>query len=202
MEDKEREKIKKKKDKVHHSGQEGGETSAIEDTEVDEYALPEVTQADLREDLRADLKAELAELTDKYMRLAAEFDNYKKRQVREASRVIQCGADLIRELLPILDNLERARSYGEQEEVTREQICAGLCLTAQDMLSILNKQGVNKVEVKAGDAFDPHFMEAVSAVPTSEHPDHSVMEVTLEGYTYGDIVLRPAKVVVAVAPKE
>jgi molecular chaperone GrpE len=199
MEDKEPEKTKKKKNKVHHSGQEGGETKAIDDMEVNEYALPEVTQ----EDLKADLEAELAELTDKYMRLAAEFDNYKKRQVRETSRAIQCGAaDLIRELLPVLDNLERASSYGEQEEVTREQICAGLCLTAQDMLSILNKQGVNKVEVKPGDAFDPHFMEAVSAVPTSEHPDHSVMEVTQEGYTYGDILLRPAKVVVAVAPKE
>lgn len=146
---------------------------------------------------------EISELKDKYMRLAAEFENYKKRQVRDTQRTIQCNAaDLLRELLPILDNLRRAGDAVNQEGVTAEQVCEGVCLICDHMMEILAKQGMRKVEVKPGDVFDPNFMEAVSAVPTDEHKDHTIIEVILDGYVYGDIVVRPTKVVVAVAPKK
>lgn len=158
---------------------------------------------DSQVEVQVEVEDELAELKDKYMRLAAEFENYKKRQVKDTQRTIQCNAaDLLRELLPILDNLRRAGDAVNQEGVTAEQICEGVCLICDHMMEILAKQGMRKVEVKPGDVFDPNFMEAVSAVPTDEHKDHTIIEVIQDGYVYGDIVVRPAKVVVAVAPKE
>jgi len=158
---------------------------------------------DSQVEVQVEEENELAELKDKYMRLAAEFENYKKRQVKDTQRTIQCNAaDLLRELLPILDNLRRAGDAVNQEGVTAEQICEGVCLICDHMMEILAKQGMRKVEVKPGDVFDPNFMEAVSAVPTDEHKDHTIIEVIQDGYVYGDIVVRPAKVVVAVAPKE
>jgi len=169
----------------------------------------EVRDADLEDlddsqiEVQVEEEDELAELKDKYMRLAAEFENYKKRQVKDTRRTIQCNAaDLLRELLPILDNLRRAGDAVNQEGVTAEQVCEGVCLICDHMMEILAKQGMRKVEVKPGDVFDPNFMEAVSAVPTDEHKDHTIIEVILDGYVYGDIVVRPTKVVVAVAPKE
>lgn len=169
----------------------------------------EVRDADLEDlddsqiEVQVEEEDEIAELKDKYMRLAAEFENYKKRQVRDTQRTIQCNAaDLLRELLPILDNLRRAGDAVNQEGVTAEQVCEGVCLICDNMMEILAKQGMRKVEVKPGDVFDPNFMEAVSAVPTDEHKDHTIIEVILDGYVYGDIVVRPTKVVVAVAPKK
>lgn len=169
----------------------------------------EVRDGDLEElddsqvEVQVEEEDEIAELKDKYMRLAAEFENYKKRQVKDTRRTIQCNAaDLLRELLPILDNLRRAGDAVNQEGVTAEQVCEGVCLICDHMMEILAKQGMRKVEVKPGDVFDPNFMEAVSAVPTDEHKDHTIIEVILDGYVYGDIVVRPTKVVVAVAPKK
>ena len=169
----------------------------------------EVRDADLEDlddsqiEVQVEEEDEIAELKDKYMRLAAEFENYKKRQVKDTRRTIQCNAaDLLRELLPILDNLRRAGDAVNQEGVTAEQVCEGVCLICDHMMEILAKQGMRKVEVKPGDVFDPNFMEAVSAVPTDEHKDHTIIEVILDGYVYGDIVVRPTKVVVAVAPKK
>jgi len=169
----------------------------------------EVRDADLEDlddsqiEVQVEEEDELNELKDKYMRLAAEFENYKKRQAKDTQRTIQCNAaDLLRELLPILDNLRRAGDSVNQEGVTAEQVCEGVCLIGDHMMEILAKQGMRKVEVKPGDVFDPNFMEAVSAVPTDEHKDHTIIEVILDGYVYGDIVVRPAKVVVAVAPRE
>lgn len=158
---------------------------------------------DSQVEVQVEEEDEIAELKDKYMRLAAEFENYKKRQVKDTRRTIQCNAaDLLRELLPILDNLRRAGDAVNQEGITAEQVCEGVCLIYDHMMEILANQGMRKVEVKPGDVFDPNFMEAVSAVPTDEHKDHTIIEVVQDGYVYGDIVVRPAKVVVAVAPKE
>ncbi len=158
---------------------------------------------DSQVEVQVEEEDEIAELKDKYMRLTAEFENYKKRQVRDTQRTIQCNAaDLLRELLPILDNLRRAGDAVNQEGVTAEQVCEGVCLICDHMMEILAKQGMRKVEVKPGDVFDPNFMEAVSAVPTDEHKDHTIIEVILDGYVYGDIVVRPTKVVVAVTPKK
>lgn len=158
---------------------------------------------DSQVEVQVEEEDEVAKLKDKYMRLAAEFENYKKRQVKDTRRTIQCNAaDLLRELLPILDNLRRAGDAVNQEGITAEQVCEGVCLICDHMMEILAKQGMRKVEVKPGDVFDPNFMEAVSAVPTDEHKDHTIIEVILDGYVYGDIVVRPTKVVVAVAPKK
>lgn len=158
---------------------------------------------DSQVEVQVEEEDELAELKDKYMRLAAEFENYKKRQVKDTRRTIQCNAaDLLRELLPILDNLRRAGDAVNQEGITAEQVCEGVCLICDHMMEILANQGMRKVEVKPGDVFDPNFMEAVSAVPTDEHKDHTIIEVIQDGYVYGNIVVRPAKVVVAVAPKK
>ncbi len=158
---------------------------------------------DSQVEVQVEEEDEIAELKDKYMRLAAEFENYKKRQVKDTRRTIQCNAaDLLRELLPILDNLRRAGDAVNQEGITAEQVCEGVCLICDHMMEILANQGMRKVEVKPGDVFDPNFMEAVSAVPTDEHKDHTIIEVVQDGYVYGNIVVRPAKVVVAVAPKK
>jgi molecular chaperone GrpE len=137
-----------------------------------------------------------AALEDRLLRLAADFDNYKKRAARERDEYIQhANARLVKELLPILDDLERALvAASEHEEATLED---GVRLVHRSLASLLERHGVTEIATEG--QFDPHVHEALLSQP-SEADEGSVIDVIQKGYRLGGRVVRPARVVIARAP--
>jgi molecular chaperone GrpE len=152
----------------------------------------------------AELQARLDELQDKYLRLAAEFDNHRRRALRERQDVLKHGNEnLIKDLLPSVDNLERAVGHGRREELGGEsaQLLEGVELTYRSLLQTLEKHGVAQIS-PVGQLFDPGLHEAIRQVPSTEHPAGVVAEVFQTGYQLGDRLLRPALVAVSSGPAE
>ena len=150
------------------------------------------------ESLRKELKkykGELEEIQDKYLRLAAEFDNYKKRTAREFSGLIQnANEELILQLIPILDNFERALDAATSSE-DFDSFHKGVEMIYQQLKDTLEKQGVKEIQA-LGEPFDPHKHEAVMMVEEDEVPSDTVVEEVERGYVLNDKVLRPSKVAV------
>jgi molecular chaperone GrpE len=137
-----------------------------------------------------------AALEDRLLRMAADFDNYKKRAARERDEyVTHANERLVKDLLPILDDLERAlTAAAEHEEAALEE---GVRLVHRSLASVLERQGVKTIETNG--KFDPHVHEALLSQP-SEAEEGSVLDVVQKGYTLGERVVRPARVVIAAAP--
>jgi molecular chaperone GrpE len=140
------------------------------------------------------LKAELAAQKDQYLRLAADFDNFRKRITRETERSAAAQKEaFIRELLPVIDNLERALT--SHKSTSTEQLREGVQMTLQQLMQLLLRHGVEPEE-SLGRRFDPRFHEAVSVRHDPSQPDQVVLETFERGYRRGNEVFRPAKVVV------
>jgi molecular chaperone GrpE len=131
-------------------------------------------------------------------RLAAEFENYRKRVAREQESLASRAAErLVKELLPVADDLERALQAAEQhEEATLEE---GVRLVHRQLAGVLEREGL--AEIPTDGKFDPHVHEALLSQP-SEADEGTVIEVLQKGYSLGDRVLRPARVVIAGAKEE
>jgi molecular chaperone GrpE len=143
------------------------------------------------------LRAENEELIDTLQRVKAEFDNYRKRVSRDQeSLVARAHERLVKELLPVLDDLERALGAAEQHEEAKLE--DGVRLVHRSLAEALTREGLAEIETNG--KFDPHVHEALLTQP-SEAEEGSVIEVLQRGYKLGDRVLRPARVVVA-GPKE
>jgi molecular chaperone GrpE len=144
------------------------------------------------------LQAERDELFDRLQRLAAEFDNYRKRSAREqAEQSTRANEGLVKELLPILDDLGRAlEAAADHEEAKLEE---GVRLVHRSLESLLERQGLAEIETDG--KFDPHVHEALLTQP-SELPEGDVLQVIQKGYSLADRVLRPARVVVSAGPPE
>jgi molecular chaperone GrpE len=140
----------------------------------------------------------LAELEDRLLRTAADFENYKKRAARERDEYVKLANErLVKELLPILDDLERAlTAAAEHEEAALEE---GVRLVHRSLASVLERQGLRAIDTEG--KFDPHVHEALLSQP-SEAEEGSVIDVVQKGYTLGDRVVRPARVVIAAALPE
>ncbi|MDB6168312.1 MAG: grpE [Verrucomicrobia bacterium] len=137
---------------------------------------------------------ELALLAERYQRLAADFENFRKRTARDAERTTAARNDaLLRELLPIADNLERA--LASHPSTKPEQLRGGIELTQQQLAALLKRHGV-EADDNVGEAFDPHRHEAISARFVAGEPDHVVVEVMQRGYRRGNEIIRPAQVIV------
>jgi molecular chaperone GrpE len=131
---------------------------------------------------------------DRLLRLAADFDNYKKRAARERAEYISLANErLVKELLPILDDLERALNAAEEHE--EAQLEEGVRLVHRSLASLLERQGVK--EIATAGKFDPHVHEALLAQPSDEAEQGDVLDVIQKGYKLGDRVVRPARVIVA-----
>ena len=140
------------------------------------------------------LQAELAVQRDRYLRLAADFDNFRKRIARETERSAAAQKEaFIRELLPVIDNLERA--LGSDVSTSPEQLRQGVQMTLQQLTQLLRRHGIEPEE-SLGRPFDPLYHEAVSARHDPSQPDHVILETYQRGYRRGNEVFRPAKVVV------
>jgi molecular chaperone GrpE len=146
----------------------------------------------------ADAKArEAAQAQDRYLRTLAEFDNYRKRVAREREEWRrQAQTELVREVLPVVDNFDRALAADPRapgDSAFRD----GIELIHRDFLKALERIGVRPFSA-AGERFDPARHEAVGRVERADLPDQTVVEETLRGYLFHDRVLRPAQVIVSV----
>jgi len=147
------------------------------------------TQPDPLEELRRERDA----LQDRLLRTAAEFDNYRKRMDRERRELADYTAgEAIKDLLPIIDNLERALQASAQDDPLRK----GVELIHKQMLEMLRKRGVTPIEALGAD-FDPNVHEAVSHEESDQHREGEVMEELQRGYKVGERLLRPSMVKVA-----
>jgi molecular chaperone GrpE len=131
---------------------------------------------------------------DRLLRLAADFDNYKKRAARERDEyVTRANERLLKELLPVLDDLERALKSAEQHE--EAQLEEGVRLVHRSLASLLQRNGVEEIATEG--KFDPHVHEALLAQPAEDREQGDVIDVIQKGYKLGDLVVRPARVIVA-----
>ena len=151
--------------------------------------------AEVPEDATASVRQERDALQDRLLRTAAEFDNYRKRVERERKDLSEfVAADVLTEVLPILDNFERALQAPAPPEA--DSFRKGIELIHKQMLEMLRKRGVKPIEA-LGTNFDPNFHQAVIHEASSNHREGEVMQELQRGYMLGERLLRPAMVKVA-----
>jgi molecular chaperone GrpE len=161
--------------------------SSVEVSGEAEEEGPELAQ--LREELES-VRRERDEYLETLKRLKAEFENTRKRQERERERIVQMASErLVRELLPVLDNLDRAL---ESEGDIRE----GVRVTREQLVGVLEEEGLIPV-ASDGQHFDPNVHEAVMSQPSEEHEEGVIVQTFQRGYMLNGRPIRPAKVVVA-----
>lgn len=142
-------------------------------------------------------KEEAAQLRDQYLRLRAEFDNFRKRTRAEVEAIKSRAAeDLVVALLPVIDNLERAVDSAKKTEGAPKALVDGVEMVLRQFLAELSAVGVSRIEA-LGTPFDPNLHEAVAYEESDEHPDGLVIEVLRTGYSLNEKVLRPSMVKVA-----
>jgi molecular chaperone GrpE len=144
----------------------------------------------------ADARAEVSRLKDAWMRTAADFDNFRKRSRRELEDARKGGREeIVRDLLPVFDNLERGIQSAKQE-ADAKAVTDGLQMILKQFESTLGRMGISKVGT-VGKSFDPGIHEAIQQVETSDHPPGTVVAEVQPGYMAGDRLIRAAMVVVA-----
>ena len=157
----------------------------------------EEAAVDAEPEVEPEVEAE-PDYKDQWIRSVAELDNVRKRARRDAAQAEQRGvARLARELLPALDNLDRAIKAAEAHpESANPELIGGIELVQQELLAAFSRAGITR-DTALGEAFNPHQHEAVAQQPAEGQPAGTVIEVYEHGYLLGDEVLRAAKVVVA-----
>ncbi|NOZ77833.1 MAG: nucleotide exchange factor GrpE [Acidobacteria bacterium] len=146
------------------------------------------------------LRTEMDDLKELYLRKLAEFDNFRKRVEREREEIRETvSADLVRELVPVLDNFERALQHASESgfDAFRE----GVELIAKQLWEALSRRGLKRLD-PINEKFDPVYHEAVQRVEDSGHEPDQVVSVLAKGYTFGKRLVRPAMVAVAVGSKD
>jgi molecular chaperone GrpE len=140
-----------------------------------------------------ELRGELSQLNDRHLRLAADFDNYRKRIERDRhATVARMQVDLVASLLGVLDDLERVAENGAT--ATAAAVVEGVRLVEKKFLAVLNSVGVEPIEAE-GQVFDPSVMEAMATVSTDDPArDEHVADVFQRGYRMGEVLVRPARV--------
>ena len=135
-------------------------------------------------------------LNNQYMRLAADFDNYRKRQEQEKEALLKYGAEnTLKKMIEVLDNFERGiKAIETVEDCEKVKECYRLAY--KNFTDVLTKAGLETIKAE-GETFDPNFHEAVMQTPSSEHPEHTIIAELQKGYKLGDKVLRPTLVNVA-----
>lgn len=149
-----------------------------------------------QEEMADSAAAELAEMKDKYVRLMAEFENFRRRTARERIELSKTATeDVMTGLLPVLDDMERARQSIETAADANAAI-QGFELVFQKLQNVTQQKGLKAVEISAGDDFDSDFQEAVTQIPApSAELKGKVVDVIEKGYTLNDKVIRFAKVI-------
>ena len=172
----------------------------IESVDTDAEGIPENPQKNVEvpslTNQLLEKDEELHALNDKYLRLAAEFDNYKRRVQRDQQDTIRFANEkLFKDLLPTLDNLERALQSGREQDRI-EGLLEGVDLTYKHFLDTLQKMGIKQVS-SVGEVFDPAKHQAVGQVESTTIPENVIVDEYQKGYFVHDRILRPAMVTVA-----
>ena len=171
------------------------ENKVNEETVSEETA--EQTKAEKKETKKLEEKlakaeADLAAMNDKYLRMIAEYDNYRKRSIKEKeSTYAEAYGDAITAILPVIDNLERALMFSEGEALTE-----GVKMTLKQFEDTMSRLGVNAYGAR-GDEFDPMIHNAIMQVEDGELQENQIAEVLQKGYKKGDKIIRHAMVKVA-----
>jgi molecular chaperone GrpE len=146
------------------------------------------------------LTAQLAEQNQQYLRLAADFENYRRRQLQEREATLKYAAQsAIEGLLPVLDNLDRAEG-SLNESTDPAMLYKSFTMLSGQLLQALDHVGLSKMNPQ-GELFDPQKHEAVSQQPDSDSPEGTILQVFASGYMLKDKVIRPAQVVVSTIPE-
>jgi len=143
------------------------------------------------------LAEELGKEKDKFLRLFAEFENYKKRTSRERIELFKTASeDVMVSLLPVLDDFERALSHIDEDKEA-EEMRKGVMLIYQKLLTTLGKKGLEAIKVEQGETFDAEYHEAITQIPApSDDLKGKIIDVVEKGYKLGDKVIRFPKVVI------
>lgn len=182
---------KKKKAKAGKT-QDAQETAAIDQEQAPEEAVVEAL----------DLCAERDDLMERLQRVSADYLNYQKRVQRDISEAREfANAELVKSLLPVLDDMERALATACENHGQDDPLFGGLQLVHDKALETLAKFGVRVIEAD-GEAFDPQKHLAVMQEPSGEHPPQTVLRVVQKGYELKGRPIRPASVVVSKVPEE
>lgn len=170
-------------------------TEALNTENPTEENVEETIQATENNELEQ-LKEQLQKEKDQYLRLFAEFDNYKKRTSKERIEIFKtANKEVILALLPVLDDFQRA--LPTIESTSDEATFKGIELIQTKLVDTLRQKGLKTIEVKAGDDFDTDFHEAITQIPaSSEELKGKIVDVVETGYLLSDVVIRYAKVVV------
>jgi molecular chaperone GrpE len=167
--------------------------------EQDDIAEP-VAKAEEKTEQPPGPEAELAELKDRYLRLYAEFENYKKRVNKDKEDLVRyCNESILYEILPVIDNLEMALSHATED--VPEGLVKGVEITLREFQRVMEKFGLIPIASK-GKPFDPSVHHAMSQVMRSDVEDKTVVEEYRKGYMFGDKVLRPSLVAVSKKPDQ
>lgn len=149
----------------------------------------------------AELQAQIDKLQDQLLRGQAELENFRRRSHREADEARKYQSlPVVRDLLPALDNLDRAIHAAEQTGDVGN-LLEGIRMVSQQLADTLKGHSAQPIAAE-GEVFDPNLHAALSQVPTSEHPPMTVIQVVESGYVMHDRVVRPAKVIVSCTPQE
>ena len=171
------------------------ENIAAENTEIE--AEEKIEETPLTEEANPH-QEKYDTLNNQYIRLAADFDNYRKRQEQEKEALLKYGSEnTLKKMIEVLDNFERGlKALETVEDCEKVKECYNLAY--KNFTDVLTKAGLESIKAE-GEAFDPNFHEAVMQTPTSEKPEHTIIAELQKGYKLGDKVLRPALVNVAVS---
>ena len=167
----------------------------VKDQEVAEKETDVQEELTVEEQLR-EREIEIAELKDKYLRIFAEFDNFKKRTIKEKMDFMRnASRDVLADLLPVLDDFDRAKQSAEDDKST-EQFSEGVTLVYNKILSVVKSKGLRPMD-STGEVFDPELHEAITKIPApSEDMKGKVIDTITKGYYLNDTIIRFAKVVV------
>lgn len=189
----------KSEGETRRSGEADASESAAQDSAVAADPGGEAADESAAGDPLAEAQDEAKRLRDQLLRTAADFDNFRKRSRREVTDAVERGREeLLKELLPVFDNLERASDHAKgATEVAA--LSDGIDLVMKQFVDTLSKIGVEKIEAK-GQVFDPSVHEAIQQLETEEVPPGSVANQVQAGYKMGGRLIRPCMVVVAKAP--
>lgn len=142
---------------------------------------------------------EIATLKDRLLRLQADFDNFRKRTVRDREDMARRSAEkILKELLPVVDHFDLGLQAAHKHHV-KHAVLEGFDGVLKQLQSVLEKTGVIPIETK-GQLFDPHNHECVAQIPSEEHPENVIIEETRKGYRLGTFVLRASQVIVSTGP--
>ncbi|MGB3608136.1 MAG: nucleotide exchange factor GrpE [Psychroserpens sp.] len=169
------------------------EEPKIQDDVLDSDASPELEEVSEEEQLKEDLAKE----KDKFMRLFAEFENYKRRTTKERIDLFKTASeDVMLSMLPVLDDFERALLHIEDDKEA-EELRKGVLLIYNKLLTTLEKKGLAKIEVIKGDVFNADNHEAITQIPApSDDLKGKIIDVVEKGYKLGEKVIRFPKVVI------